>query len=668
MGDGMSQGVEGQYAARRERVDRARASGDSKMVRHKDAALEGLRALAIIGIVLYHMRPSILQGGFLGVTVFFVLTGFLITRSILRALANGTFLYGAYLLKRFKRLVVPTLSIITLTAVAIYLWSPSLLPKVQADALPGALFYENWVNIFRKVSYFEAAGLPSPLTPLWFLGVTMQFYIVWPVLVAMLAVFTQRARRSSKLTVLMYATFALALLSTVLMAVLYHNGEGTTRVYYGTDTRAAELLTGAIAAMALEWFHMRQRPARVSASDGRARSATPAHAAYAPRMRAGWSPAVVNGVSVVCLLIVCIAAWCANGENAFLYRGGYWLFAAVVALLIVLVQHPACVMRRVLAWKPLVYVGGRSFSIYLVHYPIILIMNPATRTQALAWWEPIVQLMVVLVVGELFYRVIEAPTIRFGLVSRITCAVMAICVAVLAFAPLPWQQISTARAQRLRPETAVTATPAPTSPESAAPSGGAQEETKPADQPTAQPQGPQAEKVPANLDWQRWHCDPAAGTCDADMIMIGDSVTAGAAPVLQQMLPNAYIDGAVSRQLYTGQDVYAQDVAAGHDGSAIIYALGTNSLIRDPSTVQALIDSANGKPMYFVTIRCPYPMQDMNNQVLREYAAKNSNVGIIDWHGASEGHSEYLLDDGTHLTEAGQQAYGELIRKALCGQ
>ncbi len=505
MGDGMSQGVEGQYAARRERVDRARASGDSKMVRHKDAALEGLRALAIIGIVLYHMRPSILQGGFLGVTVFFVLTGFLITRSILRALANGTFLYGAYLLKRFKRLVVPALSIITLTAVAIYLWilitrsilralangtflygayllkrfkrlvvpalsiitltavaiylwSPSLLPKVQADALPGALFYENWVNIFRKVSYFEAAGLPSPLTPLWFLGVTMQFYIVWPVLVAILAVFTQRARRSSKLNVLMYATFALALLSTVLMAVLYHNGEGTTRVYYGTDTRAAELLTGAIAAMALEWFHMRQRPARVSASDGRARSATPAHAAYAPRMRAGWSPAVVNGVSVVCLLIVCIAAWCANGENAFLYRGGYWLFAAVVALLIVLVQHPACVMRRVLAWKPLVYVGGRSFSIYLVHYPIILIMNPATRTQALAWWEPIVQLMVVLVVGELFYRVIEAPTIRFGLVSRITCAVMAICVAVLAFAPLPWQQISTARAQRLRPETAVTAT------------------------------------------------------------------------------------------------------------------------------------------------------------------------------------------------------------------
>ena len=646
----------------------------TKAKRTKNAALEGLRALAIIGIVLYHMRPSMLQGGFLGVTVFFVLTGFLITRSILRALANGVFSYGSYLVKRLKRLVVPTLSIITVTAVAIYLWSPSLLPKVQADALPGALFYENWANIFRKVSYFEAAGLPSPLTPLWFLGVTMQFYVVWPVLVAMISAFVRRKPRSARLTVFIGVTFVLALLSTVLMAVLYRNGEGTTRVYYGADTRAAELLTGALAAMVLEWFRKPARPRRISSNGDNDRGGrgadAPAHAA-----RRNDAPGISQGITadvaaVTCLVVIVVASVCCNGESAFLYRGGYWLFAAIVAVAVALVQRPSCIVSRVLACKPLTYLGGRSFSIYLVHYPIILIMNPATRTRALAWWEPVVQLIVILIVGEVFYRLIEGPSIRFGIASRVTCAVMAVCVAFLAFAPVPWQRIATARAQQLRPETAVTASAKPKPSPSGTTDANAGEQAQPSAQPSesAQPQGPQAEKVPANLDWQRWHCDEAAGTCDADMIMIGDSVTAGAAPVLQQMLPNSYIDGAVSRQLYVGQDIYAQDVAAGHDGSVIIYALGTNSLIRDPSTVQTLIDSANGKPVYFVTIRCPYPMQDMNNEVLREYAAKNSNVGIIDWHGASEGHSEYLLDDGTHLTEAGQQAYGELIRKALCGK
>ncbi|RYN14773.1 Acyltransferase family [Bifidobacterium animalis subsp. animalis] len=634
--------------------------------KRKNASWEGLRAIAIIGIVLYHMRPSMLDGGFLGVTVFFVLTGFLITRSIMRALAYGTFSYGTYMLKRLKRLVVPTLSIIVITAIAIYLASPSLLPKVQADALPGALFYENWANIFRKVSYFEAAGLPSPLTPLWFLGVTMQFYIVWPVILALLSALFRNDRRSRTLGAIVGVTCALALFSTVLMAALYRGGEGSARVYYGTDTRAAELLTGAIAAMLLEWLRVRKGAGRANAGDGRARLSVPAHAV---RRGGELSPMVVNASAIVLLVSICLCFWLANGESTFLYRGGYWSFAMAVAALVVLVQRPACVVSRLLACKPLTYLGGRSFSIYLVHYPIILIMNPATRTRALSWWEPIVQLLVILAVGEVFYRLIEAPTIRFALASRVTCAVMAVCVAVLAFAPIPWQRIATERAQQLRPETAATATAKPKLSDSTADDAAKEEaEAQPEKQSAAQPQGAQAEKVPNNLDWRRWQCDPVAGTCDADAIMIGDSVTAGAAPVLQQMLPNVYIDGAVSRQLYTGQDVYAQDVAAGHDGSVLIYALGTNSLIRDPSTVQALIDSANGKPMYFVTIRCPYPMQDMNNEVLRKFAAENPNVGIIDWHGASEGHSEYLLDDGTHLTEAGQQAYGELIRKALCGQ
>lgn len=134
------------------------------------------------------------------------------------------------------------------------------------------------------------------------------------------------------------------------------------------------------------------------------------------------------------------------------------------------------------------------------------------------------------------------------------------------------------------------------------------------------------------------------------------------------MLPEALVDGAVSRQLYVGQDIYAADVASGYDPDVVIFALGGNSLIRDESTVQALIDAVDGKPMFFVTIRSPYPLQDLNNEILRRYASENANVGIIDWCGESEGHSEYLVDDGVHLTDAGTAAFSQLIRRALCGQ
>ena len=168
------------------------------------------------------------------------------------------------------------------------------------------------------------------------------------------------------------------------------------------------------------------------------------------------------------------------------------------------------------------------------------------------------------------------------------------------------------------------------------------------------------------MDWKSFTYDEATGTCDARVLMIGDSVTAGAQSGIQAALPNAYIDGVVSRQFYTFQDVYAQD-SANYDPSVVICALGTNGLIRDPQQVQDAINAVGGKPIYFVTVRVPLELQDRNNQTIRDACAQNDNAGVIDWNGASEGHSEYLVDDGTHLTQAGIDTYAALIRQAICG-
>ena len=286
----------------------------------------------------------------------------------------------------------------------------------------------------------------------------------------------------------------------------------------------------------------------------------------------------------------------------------------------------------------------------------------------------------IIAVAEVFYRLVERPWSRkpaqqdSAAKTRVPSPAMALsalgaaCVLALAFAPLDWTGIATARAEQLRPELAQNAT-------SSKDNGAGGKSAEPASNQDAQPndaaqqkpkEGPIAEKVPKNLDWKSFTYDEATGTCDARVLMIGDSVTAGAQSGIQAALPNAYIDGVVSRQFYTFQDVYAQD-SANYDPSVVICALGTNGLIRDPQQVQDVINAVGGKPIYFVTVRVPLELQDRNNQTIRDACAQNDNAGVIDWNGASEGHSEYLVDDGTHLTQAGIDTYAALIRQAICG-
>lgn len=619
------------------------------------AALDGLRALAIVGVVLYHLRPSRLTGGFLGVTLFFTLSGYLATKSIMRATARDGFSYPRYICRRVTRLMPPILVTIALTAIATYIAAPSLLPKVQQDALPSALFLSNWFYIFRNVSYFAAAGLPSPLTHLWFCGVQMQFYLVWPLILMALCSKTRSRNTAIGVTV----TFTLA--SAAAMALMFDPAADTSRVYYGTDARAAELLCGALAAIA------------------------------APRLReilsgniptpgAGKGISKVNVVSVAWLAAVVVGAFTLTGENPLLYRGGFLLLALLTGLLIICVQNTECIVRRLLSIKPLVWLGQRSFSVYLVHYPLLLLMNPATRTTRIAWWAQALQLVVILAVAEVFYRLIERPWSRkpaqqdSTAKTRVLSPAMALsalgaaCVLALAFAPLDWTGIATARAEQLRPELAQNAT---SSKDNGAGGKSAEsasgKDSQPSDAAQQKPkEGPIAEKVPKNLDWKSFTYDEASGTCDARVLMIGDSVTAGAQSGIQAALPNAYIDGVVSRQFYTFQDAYAQD-SANYDPSVVICALGTNGLIRDPQQVQDVINAVGGKPIYFVTVRVPLELQDRNNQTIRDVCAQNDNAGVIDWNGASEGHSEYLVDDGTHLTQAGIDTYAALIRQAICG-
>lgn len=641
-------------------------------------AIDGLRALAIIGVVLYHTRPALLRGGFLGVTLFFVITGFLITRSVERELVQTRrFPYARFMFRRVKRLLPAALSIIGITAVATFAVAPSLLPKIQADALPAATFTANISYIVRKVSYFDAAGLPSPLTHLWYLGLIMQFYLLWPAVI----IFARKLFPTRKKALGLIALIAVA--SSIAMGFLYSPASGSAHAYYGLDARLAELCTGAIAALLLPvahraWDRLRSKPERKHS-------------------------ALIAGPA--CLAALGLGMVFADGEAAYMYRGGYLVAALACAALLLYVQMPGNLLAKPLSARPLRYLGTRSFSIYLVHYPLLILMNPATRTTALPWWGVALQLVIVLMAGELCFQIFEHkrqlrpvqaaehesmegnhPLVtraahlagklgidpaRFemaavhagawikaqhpALIVRWTLAILGALVVVVLSMPLNWKAIARHRAEALRPELTQEA------PQNTEKQIAAEEKAE------AAANKPVAEKVPKKLPWKDWTYDDAAGTCDAPILMVGDSVTEGAAPAVQQVLPAALIDGKVSRQFWVGQDVIAQHLAEGYQAQAVVVALGTNGVIGNDNLIQAIVDACGDLPVYFVTIRCPLPLQDANNAKLRAYAAQHKNVGIIDWNGTSEGHPEYLTDDGIHLTPTGQQAYATMIRQALCG-
>ncbi|WEV73300.1 acyltransferase family protein [Bifidobacterium sp. ESL0798] len=647
-------------------MDASGASHPSNASRNN--AIDGLRALAIIGVVAYHVRPSLLRGGFLGVTVFFVISGFLITGSVERRMSGPQgFHYAGYLYRKIKRLTFPLLSLIALVVPIAYLLSPGMLPKLHLDALPSALYASNWVYIFRKVSYFSAAGLPSPLTHLWFLALTMQFYLVWVSLLWLMHRLNLRLWTRFSLTLL------IAAISTALMVVLYVPEADVSRVYYGLDTRFSELMIGALLAFVVEWAK-----AKHGGKDEKEEKEK--------SMNTGsWSSPMnlLLAAAGFCLLAALVVLYSVcTGNDAMLYRGGLQVVALIVALLLAVVLVPGNLCRSLLGMRVLRYIGSRSFSIYLVHYPLLEFMNPAIRTQPLRWWEWIVQFMVLWASCEAFYQMAEAvrksrpagkgPLREMRLITKILALCGVVAVVLCTLLPVNFNRLAGERSSVLRREylavernlgmaTAIRSD-LMTLRRSAVPKPSLNLPVRLV---------PKAAKVPKNLDTKGWTYDAATGSCSANPLIISDSVEMGAHDYVQQHIPASIQDNMVGRHFSTGADLFRKHQAQGQAGSVVIMALGTNDRIVDEQQVEDLIAAVGDEPIYLTTVRMPDTWQDSNNQILRSVLARHPNVGLLDWYSVSNMHPEYFYDDGTHLTpgeNGGREAYGIMLRQGLCGQ
>jgi peptidoglycan/LPS O-acetylase OafA/YrhL len=656
--------------------------------------LDGLRAIAVIAVIAYHLDPDLIPGGLLGVGVFFTLSGYLITDLLLgQREATGSLKLGDFWMRRARRLLPALFLVLAVVVAWVTLLDRSQLPSLRGDVLAAVAYVSNWWNIVREASYFARFGPPPPFDHLWSLAVEEQFYLIWPWLLLL------GLRFLPGRYTLALVTLAGAAVSAGAMAMIYQPGIDPTRVYEGTDTRAFGLLVGA--ALAMVWPSRKLSAERITMK-GRL---------------------MLDGIGVAGLVVIVFLILRTSEFSPSLYKGGIVLLTVATTMTVAALVHPASWLGVAVGWMPLRWIGVRSYGIYLWHFPIIVLTAPGMQQQASLGLQ-VMQVVATVAVAALSWQFFEEP-IRRGAIGRmwgqvrsrlrrggeaprgrllprrpfVTGVVSIVAVGVLAVdcaglsgmvSPRAESRDLAARSEKgpvgsgvsthrtvVAPTT--TAAPEKTSPEATSPTD---KEPEPK---SSEPKSPEA-------------ASPTMSSCNS-VAYIGDSTSEGM--VLPSYLPNPEqrlgaqyarvgatsqyleISGArsiietLSEEQASGYALVRELKANGFDGCWVI-ALGMNdaanvyvgSMVGLETRVTRMMRVMGDAPVMWITVKTlldsgPYAesnMQDWNRTVV-DACAKYPNLRVFDW--ASLAQDSWYISDGTHYTSEGSRQRARLSANAL---
>ncbi len=627
--------------------------------------LDGLRAVAVVAVLLYHADVAWLPGGFLGVDVFFVISGYLITMLLLEEHhRSGSIGVRRFYGRRARRLLPALFLLLATTCAVVALFFRDEAARLRPQVLSALTYSTNWYLIATDGSYFQQLGRPLVLRHLWSLAVEEQFYLLWPlVLVVLLRRF--RGRLGPIALAIAGATAA----SAVWMAVLYQPGHDPSRLYYGTDTRISTILMGAL--LALFW-----RPSALA--HGGARRHGP----------------LFDLIGIAALAGVVLFFLHSTDTAGSLYRGGFVGLAALSALAVAAATHPGTHFGKALGAGALTWIGVRSYALYLWHWPIFVLTRSDVDVPLSGWPLLVIRLGLTVLLADLSYRLVERPIRRIGLrywvrrtvrigppgrrrpvaaavVLGTVVAATGVAVvmragkppvsdieqslragqAAIASAPTAAEPVSTVAVARpaSKPVTVADDTVAPLTTVAVG--------TTPPTEPTTLPPTTAAPATTA--------APPPVAPVAGPVVALGDSVMLGAAPALLSTFgPGTVVDAQVGRTLWPVIGQLAAMKAAGQLGPTVVLHFGDNGGIDPVLIAKAMESLADVARVLWINVKVPRSWEGRVNQTLAEEIPKYPNARLLDWKGLATDPSMFY-EDGIHLRPSGAAFFAQSIRDAL---
>jgi peptidoglycan/LPS O-acetylase OafA/YrhL len=567
-------------------------------------AIDGLRALAVIAVMLYHLGFTWIPGGFLGVDLFFVISGYVITRLLLDSIeqSGGLDLRGFYL-ARARRLLPALIFTVTTTTIAIGIWAPDTIKRLLTDmpfSLTGTM---NWWLVARHQDYFESIGRPPLLQHTWSLAVEAQFYLLWPLILYF--ILKRLGKSRIPIAALVIAAASGITLLLVSFSLDASNASKVSHVYFGTDTHSIGLFLGA--ALAVSWI-----PQNFTINVSKK------------------AQDFIDGIGVFGFIGIIATFLLIDETKPTLYKIAFPLAGLFGASIIMSVVHPASRFAPILQNRILVWIGQRSYAMYLWHWIIFQVTRPSVDLAGQMWALYALRILIVFALADISLRYVEQPIRRGALKlwlkglkyrtkkerSRQTRTFAAVFVVVLALATVvSVRAVSIGNEQRAAVEEALTA-------------------------PTVSISAPESDGL--------W--------------VTGDSVILGIRSSLGAQKPISVMNARIGRQAPELLEVMTSDKAE-IGNSPVIFNLGNNGVL-NRSDVQAIFDLVKDQPQVIVVnTAVSRPWRDGNNALVTEIAQQYSTVTLIDWNAISMGHPEYFAPDGIHLVPTGVAVYvGEILK------
>ena len=578
-------------------------------VRHI-SSIDGLRAIAVTAVVLYHLGISWIPGGFLGVDLFFVISGYVITRLILDSINQSSALdLRAFYAARLRRIYPGFIFMVICTIIFIGVWAPEAIKRFLSDlpyALTGTI---NWFLVARHQDYFEAIGRPPLLQHTWSLAVELQFYLIWPII--LLTVLKYFGKKNIARIALLIAVISGVTLFLVSLRLDQSNAQQISHIYFGTDTHSLGLFLGS--ALAVSWI-----PQNLSAD-------------IAKRAQD-----VIDGIGVVGLLGLIATFLFIDEANASLYRIAFPLAGIFGCLVIISLVHPASRFAPLISSAPFRWVGQRSYGIYIWHWVVFQVTRPSVDLTGESWALYLARVLLVLALADISLRWVEIP-FRQGVVQN-------------WFRGMKYRAPKVKLRQQLSIVVSVIAVLAVTSSISV-------QAINKADQISQ-------DLLTVQKDQSSSQADLGSTT---GLWVTGDSVILGIRSKLESKEHISLINARVGRQAPELLAVMRVDQSS-VPSSPVVFNLGNNNALSEQTVIDIFEIVKNQPQVIVVNTAVPRPWKDANNAIISKVASGYPNVRLVDWDRVSKDRPELFAPDGVHLSPAGSDVYVDLVLTVLVKQ